>query len=84
MMTPAQELANAVSMLAPSALLVCRAWDYLTDPRALAIAWSTFLHNLISANYHVRCALRLESERLHTRAHMADQISNFTICATWA
>jgi hypothetical protein len=86
-MTPFQELLNAASMAAPSALLVWRACGekgYLADPRALAVAVSTFIHFPVSANYHFRCALRLDRARLHTRAHLADQISNFTVCATWA
>ena len=84
--TPAQEVANAVTMFAPlSAMLVVMClhgwWERWP---ANVVFFATLVHAPVSATYHIRCALKLDKERLGNAYHRSDQTMNHVVCASCA
>lgn len=84
--TPAQEIANAVSMFAPTFAMLFVMFDrgwWARWPAVVVVA-ATIAHAPVSATYHLRCAWKLDKERLGNFFHRSDQTMNHVVCGACA
>ena len=83
--TPIQEVGNAISMtLAPISMAIYMVVYSKYFPESFAILAISVIHAGCSATYHIRCALKLDKERIGNFFHQLDQTMNHAVCAVCA